>query len=177
MAKRRFDVRSPEPREEPVPDSDSFGRRRRSILLFVVPAALLLAGPVLVPGAGIVYLRAVTFLGGLLCLRAALMRWAFRVRMNPDGILVTGERGVPWKAIHGCRFLSVASPRRGGFEIQYTGPEGEAGAIRVPGNLEGGGEVFRTFLAMTERHGSPWSPAGDVREALKGDRAGEGEEE
>ncbi len=164
-----------EPREEPVPDSASFGRRRRSILLFVVPAALLLAGPVLVPGAGFVYLRAVTFLGGLLCLRAALMRWAFRVRMNPDGILVTGEPGIPWAAIHDCRILSVTIPRRGGFEFQYTGPEGKEGKVHVPGNLERGGEVFRTFLALAERHGSPWSAVEGLRQVRSLGRTAEEE--
>ncbi|MEN8151626.1 MAG: hypothetical protein ABFS86_17555 [Planctomycetota bacterium] len=171
MAKRTFDdenfLREPGPKPGPLPESVSFGMRRRSVHVFVVPGVILIAAAFLVPGENIIYLRGLLALIGLLCLRAAGMRWLFRVRMNPDGILVTGARGIPWAAIHDVRILSVANPRRKGIEFQYTGPEGQEGVVRVPGDLEGGVEVFRAFLTMTERHGSPWSPTRDFQEALK----------
>ena len=59
--------------------------RRGSYLPFAALAVALPAAAVLVPGEGIIYFRGLLLLAGLLCVRTALMRWAYRVRMNEDG--------------------------------------------------------------------------------------------
>ena len=136
--------------------------------MFLAPAVILMSAAVFVPGEGLILYRAIAFVTGLVLLCTALPRILFRVRMAPDGILITGQPVIPWTAITGCQCLAVNRYLPGrGFRIEYQHPGGGIGSAYVPRSLARHGEAFQMFLEMTIRHGSPWSFAEGIRK-IKG---------
>ena len=158
------EARKPPKPEKLIPESDTFRTGAWRVLVFLVPAVLLMLAAAFVPGEGLTFFRAIAIVIGLVLLRTALLRLLFRVRMIPKGIIISGEPGIPWTAITGCQLLAVNPlvPGRG-FVIEYQLPDGGIGHAYVPRSLARYGEAWSMFLDMTTRHGSPWSFAEGIR--------------
>jgi hypothetical protein len=137
----------------PAPEADTFRPGPWRVLLFLIPAAIILLGSIFLPGDVGVGLRAVGVTVSVLLLRLALLRHLFRVHLNPDGILISGEPGIPWSAVTAGRLLEPGGGN--GFEIIYLNREGQERRVHVPRGLARYHEAWNMFLARTDRPGAP----------------------